>query len=88
MHDQNVNKVNTKATLRVPIMAPWIPPWAREYIKKSVSTLHAPAGRHIALSLTRRRAACICLVIAIDTVDLDGISLASAERAGLPGKSV
>ncbi|KAI0671671.1 hypothetical protein C8Q78DRAFT_1069288 [Trametes maxima] len=34
---QNVNKVNTKATLRCPINAPWIPPWARDYIKKTPS---------------------------------------------------
>ncbi|KAI0710174.1 hypothetical protein C8Q76DRAFT_859098 [Earliella scabrosa] len=32
---QNVNKVNTKATLRCPVDAPWIPLWARAAIKKS-----------------------------------------------------
>ncbi|KAH9945414.1 RF-1 domain-containing protein [Epithele typhae] len=30
---QNVNKVNTKATLRVPLSSPWIPMWARDHIK-------------------------------------------------------
>ncbi|KAI0787742.1 hypothetical protein C8Q74DRAFT_1315552 [Fomes fomentarius] len=32
---QNVNKVNTKATLRCPIDAPWIPSWARDAIRKT-----------------------------------------------------
>jgi len=32
---QNVNKVNTKATLRCPIDSPWIPMWARTELKKS-----------------------------------------------------
>ncbi|TBU33587.1 hypothetical protein BD311DRAFT_652166 [Dichomitus squalens] len=32
---QNVNKVNTKATLRCPIDAPWIPLWARDHIKRT-----------------------------------------------------
>ncbi|EIW57497.1 uncharacterized protein TRAVEDRAFT_125523 [Trametes versicolor FP-101664 SS1] len=34
---QNVNKVNTKATLRCPLDTPWIPLWAREHLK------HTPA---------------------------------------------
>ncbi|OJT03363.1 Peptidyl-tRNA hydrolase ICT1, mitochondrial [Trametes pubescens] len=34
---QNVNKVNTKATLRCPLDTPWIPLWARDYLK------HTPA---------------------------------------------
>ena len=33
---QNVNKVNTKATLRCPIDTPWIPLWARDHLKKTV----------------------------------------------------
>jgi peptidyl-tRNA hydrolase ICT1 len=33
---QNVNKVNTKATLRCPIDLPWIPLWARNELRKSV----------------------------------------------------
>ncbi|KIY64561.1 hypothetical protein CYLTODRAFT_89994 [Cylindrobasidium torrendii FP15055 ss-10] len=32
---QNVNKVNTKATLRVDVNADWIPSWAKPNIKKS-----------------------------------------------------
>jgi len=32
---QNVNKVNTKATVRCQIDAKWIPPWAREELRKS-----------------------------------------------------
>jgi peptidyl-tRNA hydrolase ICT1 len=34
---QNVNKVNTKATVRCQIDAKWIPPWARAELRKSVS---------------------------------------------------
>ena len=34
---QNVNKVNTKATVRCHIDAEWIPPWARAELRKSVS---------------------------------------------------
>ena len=36
---QNVNKVNTKATLRCPIDLPWIPLWARNELKKSVRSV-------------------------------------------------
>jgi len=32
---QNVNKVNTKATVRCQIDAKWMPPWAREELRKS-----------------------------------------------------
>ncbi|KZT07619.1 uncharacterized protein LAESUDRAFT_650825 [Laetiporus sulphureus 93-53] len=32
---QNVNKVNTKATLRCPLNSEWIPLWAREHIRKT-----------------------------------------------------
>ncbi|KAF9652594.1 hypothetical protein BDM02DRAFT_3109163 [Thelephora ganbajun] len=32
---QNVNKVNTKATVRCQIDAKWIPPWARAELRKS-----------------------------------------------------
>ncbi|TFK33434.1 hypothetical protein BDQ12DRAFT_410190 [Crucibulum laeve] len=31
---QNVNKVNTKATIRCPLNSAWIPMWAREGLKK------------------------------------------------------
>ena len=36
LYAQNVNKVSTKATLRCPVDAPWIPLWARESLRKSV----------------------------------------------------
>ncbi|PSR74260.1 hypothetical protein PHLCEN_2v10004 [Hermanssonia centrifuga] len=36
---QNVNKVNTKATLRCPLTSEWIPLWARETLKKSLHAL-------------------------------------------------
>jgi len=32
---QNVNKVNTKATVRCQIDAKWVPPWARSELRKS-----------------------------------------------------
>ncbi|EPT04103.1 hypothetical protein FOMPIDRAFT_45704 [Fomitopsis schrenkii] len=32
---QNVNKVNTKVTLRCPLSSNWIPLWAHDYIKNS-----------------------------------------------------
>ncbi|KAI0926184.1 hypothetical protein AcW1_008416 [Taiwanofungus camphoratus] len=32
---QNVNKVNTKATLRCPLNSSWIPMWATEHLKKT-----------------------------------------------------
>ena len=38
---QNVNKVNTKATLRCPIDTPWIPLWARDHLKKTVRSSHS-----------------------------------------------
>lgn len=34
---QNVNKVNTKATVRCPVNSKWIPAWSREALKKSPS---------------------------------------------------
>ncbi|EDR04026.1 uncharacterized protein LACBIDRAFT_330957 [Laccaria bicolor S238N-H82] len=40
---QNVNKVNTKATLRCPTNAPWIPEWAR---KELVKSSHYVASTH------------------------------------------
>ncbi|EIM90891.1 uncharacterized protein STEHIDRAFT_90800 [Stereum hirsutum FP-91666 SS1] len=41
---QNVNKVNTKATLRCPLDALWIPPWAKDGLRRSphfVSSSHS-----------------------------------------------
>lgn len=35
-HIQNVNKVNTKATLRCSVHADWIPPWARDALRNTV----------------------------------------------------
>ena len=45
---QNVNKVNTKATLRCPIDAPWIPLWAHEHLKKTVGSPLDVYCRHYA----------------------------------------
>ena len=39
---QNVNKVNTKVTLRCPLSSDWIPLWAHDYLKKSVSAAGCP----------------------------------------------
>jgi hypothetical protein len=36
--EQNVNKVNTKATVRCALDSTWIPSWARDGIRKSVSS--------------------------------------------------
>ncbi|TFK94056.1 hypothetical protein K466DRAFT_22027 [Polyporus arcularius HHB13444] len=50
---QNVNKVNTKATLRCPIDAPWIPLWAREHLKKTPA--YASSSQTILLTSTVHR---------------------------------
>ncbi|KAI8980135.1 RF-1 domain-containing protein [Trametes punicea] len=50
---QNVNKVNTKATLRCSIHEPWIPPWARDYIKKTPS--YVSSSQSILLTSTVHR---------------------------------
>ncbi|RPD60010.1 hypothetical protein L226DRAFT_63688 [Lentinus tigrinus ALCF2SS1-7] len=50
---QNVNKVNTKATLRCPIDAPWIPLWAREYLKKTPA--YTSSSQTILLTSTAHR---------------------------------
>ncbi|PCH42353.1 hypothetical protein WOLCODRAFT_25323 [Wolfiporia cocos MD-104 SS10] len=34
---QNVNKVNTKATLRCSLNSAWLPPWSKEYLIKSTA---------------------------------------------------
>jgi len=39
---QNVNKVNTKATIRCQIDAKWIPSWAHGELRKSVSSFCSP----------------------------------------------
>ncbi|KAI0635864.1 RF-1 domain-containing protein [Trametes polyzona] len=44
---QNVNKVNTKATLRCPINAPWIPMWAREHIMQLVRSRPVEFGPYV-----------------------------------------
>jgi peptidyl-tRNA hydrolase ICT1 len=36
--EQNVNKVNTKATVRCALDSTWIPSWARDTLQKSVSS--------------------------------------------------
>ncbi|KAI0359935.1 hypothetical protein OH77DRAFT_881759 [Trametes cingulata] len=50
---QNVNKVNTKATLRCPIDVPWIPLWARDYIKKTPA--YVSSSQSILLTSTVHR---------------------------------
>ncbi|OSD06509.1 hypothetical protein PYCCODRAFT_941629 [Trametes coccinea BRFM310] len=50
---QNVNKVNTKATLRCSIHEPWIPPWARDYLKKTPS--YVSSSQSILLTSTVHR---------------------------------
>ncbi|EIN09522.1 hypothetical protein PUNSTDRAFT_101371 [Punctularia strigosozonata HHB-11173 SS5] len=50
---QNVNKVNTKATLRCPVDAGWIPPWARGYIVRSPH--YAASSRSILITSTVHR---------------------------------
>jgi peptidyl-tRNA hydrolase ICT1 len=37
--NKNVNKVNTKATLRVAVDAHWIPQWSRDQLRASVRWL-------------------------------------------------
>lgn len=39
---QNVNKVNTKATLRCPIESTWIPSWAKPDLKRTVRPVPTP----------------------------------------------
>ena len=41
---QNVNKVNTKATVRCSVQSRWIPAWAREALKRSVCDLLVKDG--------------------------------------------
>ncbi|KIL65712.1 hypothetical protein M378DRAFT_161696 [Amanita muscaria Koide BX008] len=36
---QNVNKVNTKASLRCEVDAPWVPAWAKAELRRSLHTL-------------------------------------------------
>ncbi|KZV72631.1 hypothetical protein PENSPDRAFT_575865 [Peniophora sp. CONT] len=50
---QNVNKVNTKATLRVPLDLPWIPLWARDELRKSPH--FAPSSQSIVMTSTATR---------------------------------
>ncbi|OBZ72422.1 Peptidyl-tRNA hydrolase ICT1, mitochondrial [Grifola frondosa] len=47
---QNVNKVNTKATLRCPLDSHWIPLWAREHIKKTPS--YASSSQSVLITST------------------------------------
>ncbi|KAK7037773.1 hypothetical protein VNI00_010734 [Paramarasmius palmivorus] len=50
---QNVNKVNTKATLRCDLNADWIPLWARPEITKSPQ--YAPSSKSILITSTLYR---------------------------------
>lgn len=38
---QNVNKVNTKVTLKCPVNSPWIPRWAMPVLLKNVGCINA-----------------------------------------------
>ncbi|KAA1467159.1 hypothetical protein DENSPDRAFT_228634 [Dentipellis sp. KUC8613] len=50
---QNVNKVNTKATLRCPVDASWIPQWAIEGLRKS--TYYVSSSQSILITSTLHR---------------------------------
>ncbi|KII92220.1 hypothetical protein PLICRDRAFT_50637 [Plicaturopsis crispa FD-325 SS-3] len=50
---QNVNKVNTKATLRCPVDAPLVPAWARKDLKKS--PFYASSSQSILITSTVHR---------------------------------
>ncbi|KAI0032539.1 hypothetical protein K488DRAFT_49693 [Vararia minispora EC-137] len=50
---QNVNKVNTKATLRISLHSRWIPQWAHRTIQKSPH--YAPSSQSILLTSTATR---------------------------------
>jgi len=50
---QNVNKVNTKATVRCPIDAKWIPPWAHAELRKS--PYHVPSSNSLLVTSTAHR---------------------------------
>ncbi|PPQ63243.1 hypothetical protein CVT24_005703 [Panaeolus cyanescens] len=43
---QNVNKVNTKATVRCSLDSPWIPPWSRPHLR---NTPHYVSSSHTLL---------------------------------------
>ncbi|KAL4248725.1 hypothetical protein ABKN59_006331 [Abortiporus biennis] len=65
---QNVNKVNTKATVRVPLNSEWIPLWAREALKLTpayvsssqsllvTSTVHRSQAENVNECLTKLHA--------------------------------
>lgn len=40
---QNVNKVNTKATVRCALASEWIPPWSRETLVRAVRDVYVEA---------------------------------------------
>ncbi|KZT71422.1 hypothetical protein DAEQUDRAFT_724404 [Daedalea quercina L-15889] len=53
---QNVNKVNTKATLRCPLSSSWIPLWARDYIKRTPSYVSSAQCIQITSTVYRSQA--------------------------------
>ncbi|KAH9930597.1 uncharacterized protein B0H18DRAFT_128868 [Fomitopsis serialis] len=53
---QNVNKVNTKATLRCPLSTSWIPMWARDYIKQTPSYVSSAQCIQITSTVYRSQA--------------------------------
>ncbi|KAI0076186.1 hypothetical protein K474DRAFT_1675789 [Panus rudis PR-1116 ss-1] len=50
---QNVNKVNTKATLRCPLSSSWIPLWAKDHLKKT--PWYASSSQSLLISSTVHR---------------------------------
>ncbi|KAJ3555344.1 hypothetical protein NM688_g2627 [Phlebia brevispora] len=53
---QNVNKVNTKATLRCPLSSWWIPAWARDALKRSPSYVSSSQSILITSTVYRSQA--------------------------------
>ncbi|KAL6298637.1 RF-1 domain-containing protein [Sparassis latifolia] len=53
---QNVNKVNTKATLRCALDSKWIPLWARAYLKKNSSYVSSTQSIQITSTVYRSQA--------------------------------
>jgi len=50
---QNVNKVNTKSIVRLPLKKPWIPAWAKDRLRNSPS--YVRTGDSLLISSTRHR---------------------------------
>ncbi|KAH9832988.1 RF-1 domain-containing protein [Rhodofomes roseus] len=83
---QNVNKVNTKATLRCPLNSSWIPPWARDYIKKTPSYVSSAQCIQITSTVYRSQAQNVqdCLTklcsLVVDAASASIVNEASEEQ--------